>query len=357
MKEANPVGIRVGVSEIWQHAVRPVFYNKSLFEQIRFNTFIVRYLDNWCYYAVVNPLLLTLPDKLYIYFYFYPTQLTFRLRAKRWISYIEKKQKNLQKEFFEFYPQKNTSPYYFFFERRGWRKKRKTLVFFKRDIRHFCLIRLKSVRLPLQIRFIKINNKKLQQNKKISKRKKYRKQSSINLIKLLKLRVMVRFRVGFERLLERIFKKPTKVFVSDTYVILKSQSRLVVYTWYLHKKYFYYQSAINFIDSLNVSMLSILYHDPNLLVLFICREFERARYHNKLLKMLRSIATELYNTGLYIAGFRILAKGPINKHSRTKTMNFQLGHVRRPTFSNLIKHKRFFARTIFGVVGVRIWIL
>src|SRR4051794_24942836 len=31
MKEANPVGIRVGVSEIWQHAVRRAFYNKLCF--------------------------------------------------------------------------------------------------------------------------------------------------------------------------------------------------------------------------------------------------------------------------------------------------------------------------------------
>jgi hypothetical protein len=126
------------------------------------------------------------------------------------------------------------------------------------------------------------------------------------------------------------------------YLLTSPESQVTELTFSIYTKLSYLHKSYLFLDCLNIVLITLRFKLPDILILFLAREFETGKLHSRLLHIIRQVALEVYSTFQNLHSFRLLITGPINKHSRTKQYKLQCGSLATHTISHSIVFFRFF---------------
>jgi hypothetical protein len=157
-----------------------------------------------------------------------------------------------------------------------------------------------------------------------------------------------------ENLIYTVLKYSNKIFIQNSYFLLKHSYKLRIFSYKLFNKLFFLKRFLYTIDAINVSCLSLKYKLNDILLFFIINELHKTKKHYYFLNNLRLILKIIYNKSRLISGFKLIITGPIGKHSRTKIFKFQFGYLQLQTIHKIILYSISTCTTKFGSLGIRL---
>lgn len=113
---------------------------------------------------------------------------------------------------------------------------------------------------------------------------------------------------------------------------------------------------------------SLLYKSSLLLCRYLrfiiprfCKKKRKSRKINPFLKSLKSVIILMFNGSfanqVCVKGVKILLKGRINGSRRKRTYVIKKGHTSTQSFKNEISYYQEDCLTIFGILGIKVWII
>lgn len=122
-------------------------------------------------------------------------------------------------------------------------------------------------------------------------------------------------------------------------------------------KKFGYLKRMNYYTTLmNIAFWALKTKQPSFLAKFLAQEFSKTRYQRSLYNNVNRICAFLYNEFEDIQGLRIQVSGRLNKSKRTQTYVCQYGAISTQTMAFPLKYAFEEAYTVYGSMGVKVWI-
>ena len=123
------------------------------------------------------------------------------------------------------------------------------------------------------------------------------------------------------------------------------------------RKKFGFLKRLNYYSTLmNLSYWVFKTKQPQFLAKFLAQEFGKTRFQRSLYNNVDKVCAFLFNENNDIQGIRIQVSGRMNKSKRTRTFLVQYGAISTQTVSHSLKYAFEEAYTVYGSMGVKIWI-
>lgn len=111
-------------------------------------------------------------------------------------------------------------------------------------------------------------------------------------------------------------------------------------------------------DVVLLSFLSYVLFDVRILVNFVAQEVAKTRQQKQFLLLVCNILQlNLVSFSRKIQGLRVLVKGKIGAHGRTKTLYFIRGAFKQSTLMVPVSFFFTSTATYYGALGLRIWLV
>jgi len=161
----------------------------------------------------------------------------------------------------------------------------------------------------------------------------------------------------------------TNVIVKNTNIISKSQRSLLLKLFtYMGFRLRSPLSKYLRIKFICLVYYSFLYKSSLLLCRYLCfiiprfcKKKRKSRKINAFLKSLRSVIRLMFSSSflnqISIKGIKVLVKGRINGSRRKRTYVIKKGRTSTQSFSNDISYYQEDCLTIFGILGIKVWII
>jgi len=147
---------------------------------------------------------------------------------------------------------------------------------------------------------------------------------------------------------KRFFKRRSKKVQNEVAlpkVLLKS------------RKKFGFLKRLNYHSTLmNLAYWVFKTRQPQFLAKFLAQEFGKTRFQRSLYNNVDKVCAFLFNENKDIQGIRIQVSGRMNKSKRTRKFIVQYGAITTQTISHPLKYAFEEAYTVYGSMGVKIWI-
>jgi hypothetical protein len=353
MKEVGSSALRGGISIIWRNNVAPLYFSKQYFFQAKVQKTMIKIFNmSWCL-NLFQVHIVTLGMVSYFYCYYHVTQLSFQLFVKpfRYNSYIQKKMISRCIEVKKYVSIKRKR-----LIKGKFRNVQQRRLNIKRQINKLICKRQKYVRISTLTTIINFTNKQILPQQKILKKKRVLKKNTIQMLR--KITVRMKVRIMLDRRLTKALERPTRCFIRPVTMIFKKSVKFIEMLYNVYVKIPFLHYDLRFIDALTVVFMTLRFRDPNGLVFYLCREMHYTRTHFMLLRIVRTLVStfKLIYPVIFTA-FRIIVRGPINKHARRKQFMYLTGKLSRSELTKPIVYKMFYTVTLFGVLGVRVWVL
>jgi ribosomal protein S3 len=123
------------------------------------------------------------------------------------------------------------------------------------------------------------------------------------------------------------------------------------------RKKFGFLKRLNYYSTLmNLAYWAFKTKQPQFLAKFLAQEFNKTRYQRSLYNNVDKVCAFLFNEYSEIQGIRIQVSGRMNKSKRTRTFLVQYGAITTQTIIHPLKYAFEEAYTVYGSMGVKIWI-
>jgi len=123
------------------------------------------------------------------------------------------------------------------------------------------------------------------------------------------------------------------------------------------RKKFGFLKRLNYHSTLmNLAYWAFKTKQPQFLAKFLAQEFGKTRFQRSLYNNVDKVCAFLFNEYSEIQGIRIQVSGRMNKSKRTRTFLVQYGAITTQTIVHPLKYAFEEAYTVYGSMGVKIWI-
>ena len=123
------------------------------------------------------------------------------------------------------------------------------------------------------------------------------------------------------------------------------------------RKKFGFLRRLNYYSTLmNIAYLTFKSKEPKFLAKFLAQELGKTRFQKSIYNNVDKVCAFLFSEFSEIQGIRIQVSGRMNKSKRTKTFVAQYGAITTQTVIHPLKYAFEEAYTIYGSMGVKIWI-
>ena len=123
------------------------------------------------------------------------------------------------------------------------------------------------------------------------------------------------------------------------------------------RKKFGFLRRLNYYSTLmNIAYFTFKSKEPKFLAKFLAQELGKTRFQKSIYGNVDRVCAFLFSEFNEIQGIRIQVSGRMNKSKRTKTYVAQYGAITTQTVVHPLKYAFEEAYTIYGSMGVKIWI-
>jgi len=122
------------------------------------------------------------------------------------------------------------------------------------------------------------------------------------------------------------------------------------------KKFGFLKRLIYYPTLINLAYWVFKTKQPQFLAKFLAQEFGKTRFQRSLYNNVDKVCSFLFRENSDIQGIRIQVSGRMNKSKRTRKFIVQYGAITTQTVTHPLKYAFEEAYTVYGSMGVKIWI-